>query len=464
MLKRFYRLSELVLISGLCVSLITGCSFLPFGKGDSESVISSEEDDASEESEDPASESEAASDVDSSTDSKEESASEEDSAEVKELSSSELASIEEDLNSTRYNGFTTAEFDSPENIWWDEVFYNGAEIEATEIDHSTVVDEYLKESANEEEELYGDLTYISKADVEKFVQETTGASYSSASHPLNWRYIKKLDLYAFEHGDTNYAPVKCISGTAEGDKLTVEFVSAWYDEGASDFGDATKFKLIMYKTDSGYRFVSNEWDPGRDKAEAVSEMYDDIIKRYAKAVSEYQDADTLRSNNCSTLCADVYTAKGFHDDPADVLGYYLTDIDHDGIDELFIGANKRGYVDAVYDAFTIHKGTWTRICMSDFNNKYYLMPDGSFYEEQLSNGGRDSVTHLEMQGSYKFLTPIDGVAHYVENDTDYWIYSDDGYSWDYNSKQITEEEYSYYYRKANLAYMKIRFTPFSSRQ
>ena len=97
--------------------------------------------------------------------------------EERNLTGDELKAIEEGFNSSKYNGFLSAEFKSPKDIWWDEVFYNGAELEA-EYDDDTVSDAYLKETGDEE--LFGSLTYFSSGDMEKI-------------HRVCHRYVRKED-------------------------------------------------------------------------------------------------------------------------------------------------------------------------------------------------------------------------------------------------------------------------------
>ncbi|MBQ9504602.1 MAG: hypothetical protein IJU93_06290 [Lachnospiraceae bacterium] len=97
--------------------------------------------------------------------------------EERNLTGDELKAIEEAFNSSKYNGFLSAEFKSPKDIWWDEVFYNGAELES-EYDDDTVSDAYLKETGDEE--LFGSLTYFSSGDMEKI-------------HRVCHRYVRKED-------------------------------------------------------------------------------------------------------------------------------------------------------------------------------------------------------------------------------------------------------------------------------
>ncbi len=382
-----------------------------------------------------------------------------DTGELDELSERELQTIEDDLNSIKYNGFVTAEFDSVENIWWDDVLYNGAGITDQKNDYDTVMAAFLK--INGEDDLFGDITYISSENLEKYVEDTTGKSYSLMNHPIEWLYLDDLDLYVSQHGDTNYTRIKCLSGTKEGSQYVIEYVLGDFDDPLYGLEPGeTKYELVLDKSEDGYRFISNLWNPEDDQDVAIKEIYDQIIKKYADAVSERQDAETLRANNLSEKCANIYDNAGPSGNPMNVIGYYLTDIDGDGIDELFIGANNDKYTDMIYDAYSIHRGSWTRLFMSYDDTKYYLSKDGTVYCES-SYDDSSSITHYEIYGSYKFTTPIDSVVHRGKGAEEKWLYSDNGYYYDDNAEVITKDEYYSYQKKARASYLKFRYVPLS---
>ena len=461
--KKILSRLGLIITATTMIGMITGCELTDILKADkSDDRIESEADDENDhDSKDEKDSSDDTAAVEESDSTSETSASEVENStgETEELSEKELQSIEDDLNDIKFNGFMTAEFDSAENIWWDEVLYNGAGIKDQKIDHDTVMNEYLK--MYDEDELFGDMTYISSENLKKYVEFTTGKEYSSMNHPIQWTYLKNLDVYVNQHGDTNYTHVKCLSGTKDGSHYVIEYV-------LGDFGDSEyepepgeiKYELVMDKTDDGYKFISNVWNPEEGQETAIKEIYDGIIEKYANAVAEMQDSETLRSNNLSAQCASVYNNAGASGNPMNVIGYYLTDIDGDGIDELLIGANNDKYTDMIYDAYSIHRGTWTRLFMSDDDSKYYLSKDGTVYCES-SYDDSSSITHYEIYGSYKFSTPIDNVVHRENGAEEQWLYSDNGYYYDDNAEVITKDEYNSYQKKARASYMKFRYTTFS---
>ncbi len=457
-MNKFRNTALSLLITALTAATVTGCSSLPFindGKtDDASSSIASEED----EEENSASETDAsdtsASETAGSTDSDTE-------IDGREMTSDELSSIEEDMNTIRYNGFLTAEFDNVENIWWDDVLYNGADITGSDIDHDKLVTSYIKGAGLSEDDLWGDVEYINPSDLEKFVHDTTGMYYEDVKHPISWSYLKDLDVYVAQRSDTNYSRVKCLSGTVEGNRYSIKYITdAWEQDNAEyseDETDSTVYRVIMDKTSNGYRFISNEWSPKGDKSEAIKEIYDGLIKKYADAVSARQNLKSLRDSNCSELCAGVYS----DGDPMDIIGYYFGDIDGDGIDELFIGANSSDGDKVIFDAYHIHKGSWSRLFISSDDTKYYLTKDGTIYEETYSENGNESVLKNKLSGSYKFVYPVSGALHDMDG-AEKWIYSDDGYPYDDDSKEITQDQFESYRKKARESYIKINYTPLSA--
>ena len=462
-IKSLSKLGMIISVISI-VGMITGCELTDILKSDKKAERIEADTDDDENDEDKKKDKESSDDTaatEESDKSSETTASEEtnNTGELEELTEKELQSIEDDLNDVKFNGFMTAEFDSVENIWWDDVLYNGAGIKDQKIDHETVMNEYLKKY--DEEELYGDLTYISSENLEKYVEFTTGKEYSSMNHPIEWTYLDDLDVYVSQHGDTNYTRIKCLSGTKEGSHYIIEYVLGGFDDSEYEpEPNETKYELVMDKTDDGYRFISNLWNPEEGQEAAIKEIYDGIIEKYANAVSERQDAETLRSNNLSEQCANIYSNAGASGNPMNVIGYYLTDIDGDGIDELLIGANNDKYTDMIYDAYSIHRGTWTRIFMSYDDTKYYLSKDGTIYCE-ISYDDGNSITHYKIDGSYKFTTPIDNVVHRGKGSEEKWLYSDKGFYNDDKAEAITKDEYNAYQKKARGSYLKFRYVTFS---
>ena len=168
-----------------------------------------------------------------------------------ELTGKELSDLDDTFCDMRYYGFLLTEYDDPRDVDWNEVCYNGAGLD-TDIDYESAVESYLKKT--HEEEMFGDLTVIPEEALFNFVKETTGYDYSEMHYPLDWIFLKDLDAYVSEHGDTNYYMYSCESGEVEDNVYTVSYLRCDW-EGIT-FGDPwiVKFKL---KGDTPV-FLSNE--------------------------------------------------------------------------------------------------------------------------------------------------------------------------------------------------------------
>lgn len=362
---------------------------------------------------------------------------------LRDLTASELGAIEKDFNTPRYNGFLSTEFETPKDIWWDEVFYTGAGISRDLYGYETIQDAYIKETG--EGELFGDLTYVEAGQLEDFVTATTGLSYSEMNHPLEWLRLKDPDVYVIEHGDTNYSPVKFISGTVEGDRFKCIYIHEF--SGPED----NHFEVVFDKKDDEYVFVSNLWAPEEGREAGIEAIYDTLIKKYAVAVANKWDEDQLNDVNVSTFCTREYGASN----PSDVIGYYRADLDGDGTDELLFGAIK-DTPDPVYDAYSIKDGMWLRLFMSyDDDNLYYAGEDSTFYH--VENYDSDIyLSHEYMKGAYKFLTPMDSARKWEGA----YEYSTDSFWKDIQN--FTEAEFNDYKNKCEASYIKIPYTPLST--
>lgn len=165
------------------------------------------------------------------------------------LTEAELEEISELLNSMEYNGCLRTLFKDVRDVNLDEVFYNGAGM-GSDFD----VEEYLRVSG--EEEIYTDITAISSQELKNYLKEKFGYSLKEMRSDFGWLYLADSDVYAFEHGDTNYSPVELQEGyqDAQGN-VAVVYVDSWsyeWDE------DPTQYLLTLHKEGNTYRMVSNE--------------------------------------------------------------------------------------------------------------------------------------------------------------------------------------------------------------
>ncbi len=159
------------------------------------------------------------------------------------VSSDVFREVENKLNSGSYYGFMGCIFSDPRDIYWDEVFYDGAGFDMG-YPSAKIKNAYLKESG--EDEIYTDLTVIAGDDVRAFVKETTGYEYSDMNNPLTFVYLKGYDLYINQHGDTN--------------RFSVELTDVHYENGEyiATYDHLDESRCITFVDDNGkYRFISN---------------------------------------------------------------------------------------------------------------------------------------------------------------------------------------------------------------
>ncbi|HAG68991.1 MAG TPA: hypothetical protein DCL38_03345, partial [Lachnospiraceae bacterium] len=202
------------------------------------------------------------------------------------LTERECRIISRDLNSMEYYGFLLSEYDSPQYIDWHEVFYNGAGLE--EVKWTTAVEKaYLEKTGNRE--VIADLTILDAEDVKDYVKRTTGLPYAKMRNPLDWVYIKKMNIYVFEHGDTNWIECTVLSGYVEDGVYTVRYLhDNWWGDNAD-----CEFEVCFTKNDNDYCFISNT--PDLNTKGAGDYIFPDSASRNLKEADlAGLDKETLR--------------------------------------------------------------------------------------------------------------------------------------------------------------------------
>lgn len=160
--------------------------------------------------------------------------------------------------------------------------------------------------------------------------------------------------------------------------------------------------------------------------------YDEIIRQYYTGmISNWSMGEFSEKNLC-------YLA-GSEMGGADNLGYHLTDIDGDGIEELMIGATgENAYTGMFYDLYTIVNDQRALVVSSGERDRYYLCVDGTVANEG-SGGASNSVYNyynlVSGQLELKEGVFLDAYSH-PENP---WFYTTTSTMEDY-SNPISEEE------------------------
>ncbi|MCB7319100.1 YARHG domain-containing protein [Lacrimispora sp. 210928-DFI.3.58] len=169
------------------------------------------------------------------------------------MTKEELAELEKYLNRGDNYGFLLSDYDGPQEIDLEEVFYNGAGISREGLSEEET-GAYL--AAAGQSEFMTDLVCLSTGDLDAFLQKKTGCSLGSMRRGLSWLYLPEYDSYYTEHGDTNRRGIRCIKGEFSGDECRVWCLSDQYSQYNMES------ILTLKRTVEGVLFQSNQiiWD------------------------------------------------------------------------------------------------------------------------------------------------------------------------------------------------------------
>ncbi len=346
--------------------------------------------------------------------------------------SPELQKIENDLQSTKYNGFLTEEYTKPEDIRWTEVFYVGAGLLMDDDKLSKINNElmqaYMKETGTDESEFQDFSFDVYEGQVIRdFVKGTSGFSVDEVADKLGLTYSEKWDVFAGTgSGDTNMVGIKVLSGDKDDDGVyTVRY---------ENYGQP--FKLRLKENGDYWQFFSNEWDPADGRTSAINSYYNEAIEEFEK---EHDTGD---------------------------LGYWLHDIDGDGTVELFLGKVREGDRDGSIDRlYYIRMGQLSECpeVKGDDLNRFYIAGDDTLYEAKVDDSGKKRIMHYDVSGlgSVIMLFPIDMVL-YDKNgkngEENPWYY---GKGNGYIKEKISEKEFEDYRINAGKAFRNPEYVPLS---
>lgn len=216
------------------------------------------------------------------------------------LTEEELQQFTDYVNQNENYGFLLSVYDTPADIVLDELFYSGAGM-TTERADDAEIEAYLEETGNEE--LYTDLTHLTSLQIDTFLQEKTGLSYSQMNHPLTWVYLPRYDTYYQEHGDTNYQSFCCIAGsTADEETFKLSFVPEAGYEGEDQSGyHIIPYETTVKKSGTGYQFVSNRM---QTKIGQIAEQTFDVdMAPFGKVTFATYEPDMDRNPYCDVTFA-----------------------------------------------------------------------------------------------------------------------------------------------------------------
>ena len=163
----------------------------------------------------------------------------------RELNADELAAYNTDL-AVNYNGFLTQDYETPEDIQWGEVFYNG-------IGEDTMTPEIKKALETKNDYEFMTATYgVKKSFVDEYMKKTTGIENYTPKFPIDtlFAYEAEYDLYFIDRGDTTYQEIKFTRGNIENGIVTLFF------ERKGMTGQTQNCEVRFKDTSEGYHFIS----------------------------------------------------------------------------------------------------------------------------------------------------------------------------------------------------------------
>lgn len=184
-----------------------------------------------------------------------------DSGPAEELTLEEIRQFTDFANRTENNGFLLSQYDNVSGADLNEILYNGAGMES---DPLTEEEREAYEAAAYPIET--DITKLSAAQIEEFLQRKAGIGLADMKSGLDWVYLEGTDCYVSQHGDTNYCAFVCTGGTRRGETYEIRLRAA---------GDYVPDCIAtLKKSGEDYRFVSNRYFENTDDPERIRRIED----------------------------------------------------------------------------------------------------------------------------------------------------------------------------------------------
>lgn len=161
--------------------------------------------------------------------------------------------------------------------------------------------------------------------------------------------------------------------------------------------------------------------------------YDEIISLYHKGEKLHWSMEEFREHNLCYLAG--YEMGG----EENRTGYYVTDINGDGIDELMVGFQGDGlYVGMFYDLYTMIDDQRVLVASSEERNRYYLCQDHTIVNEGSGGALSSNWSYYDfVSGKLQLKESVFTDGNYNSNNP--WFYTtSDGYG--DHSNPISEED------------------------
>ena len=195
------------------------------------------------------------------------------------------------------------------------------------------------------------------------------------------------------------------------------------------------------------RPILTEFTPAAD----VFADYDAVIEAYSRAGAEGWNTGRAIENGLSELFADCV-----QNDPRATAGYWKTDLNGDGREELLICANSESVMNSavLFDVFTVEAGHTLRVCQSSARNRFYWCGEGKI-DNIFSNSAFNSGRYICVLESGR-LVPQEGVEFdSFSSDEAPWVKIENG-----ERSPISEEEAAEIEMEYELLHAEIPLTAF----
>lgn len=166
----------------------------------------------------------------------------------RQLAIDEVQEFEDYLNRIDNYGFMLSMYESPSEVDLEQVLYVGAGMEMPQMSEAEC-QAYLKTTGMEE--IYTDVTHLTTAQIESFLQEKLGVSLQDMESEFSWTYVPEYDSYYHQAGDTNWMSWDCVSGRETAEGTYVLKVDCPYDY-------AYDCEVTLKEAGDGYQFISNQ--------------------------------------------------------------------------------------------------------------------------------------------------------------------------------------------------------------
>ena len=256
-----------------------------------------------------------------------------------ELDRDGLKKLEAELNES-YAPFFYCTYTHPLEVDWNEVLYGGGRLGSKLTESELLVLEDMMGR-----KAVGSTVKVSRNEVERYVEQTTGTDYYDAWVPLRWYYMMDGDMFCCEYTPREGRAVELISASTDGLTYSVTY------NGVNCAGETEPFNAVFEKSEDGFRFCSNR--PAVSGGE-FSGAYGSILRSYVTAMTDESMFDELSTRGGVSPLVSLFKK---HAEPLDMVGACLMDLDGDAVDELIIGpADDEFFSEYIFQVYAFVRG------------------------------------------------------------------------------------------------------------